>query len=120
MLPIESMIEFIRGGALPALRTLYCDPIWYCVGLELRHGAGDDDALIVSEVQIRQFPARNPGPLLKLANALEDRSRKLGVPLIAVSAKPKFAPMLLRRGYSQVDPNKPVNAQQTWKRLLDA
>jgi hypothetical protein len=64
MFPIESIIALIRREALPALRTLYCDPIWYCVGLELRRGTADDDALIVSEVQVRQFPDRNFGLLL--------------------------------------------------------
>jgi hypothetical protein len=120
MFPIESIIALIRGGALPAFRVLYCDPIWYCVGLELRRGAGDDDALIISEVQVRQFPNRNFGLLFELADALEDRSRELGIPLIAINAKPEFARALLLRGYIQVDPNVPENAQQTWKRLPNA
>ena len=122
MVEVESIIELIRDEALPDLRVRYCDTTWFCVGLELRRGpsAGDDNALIVSEVQVRQFPNRNPGLLLELANALEDRSRELGIPLIAITAKPKFARMLLRRGYIQLDPNVPVDAQQTWKRLPNA
>jgi hypothetical protein len=117
MIRIEDITAMIRRDVLPSARTRYRDSTWFCV--ELRRGtvADYEDALIVSMVQIRKNPKRSPARLLELATALEVRARELGIPLVANSVIPKFAGMLRRRGYSQLNPTAPTGAQQTWKRL---